>query len=204
MDKYYARVCYNTNGWRLPSGDAAKFEVDSFVARHRFGYEEWLFNFTMWNINGYHYAFLQPVEDSFKTKRGRTIDVLLWTIDPDKRRVCVGEIKNCEVLSAARSRGVFEHHHQAKDWLSLMKKDLSSVNGTGADLSQDGLFNIRFRPKDAIQYDDPLPAAKSTDRILKLARYKLVAATESEVNAQWTIRTRKGSTTAPTALRAYP
>ncbi len=88
MDRYYARICWNTHGWRSPSGDAALLEVGTYAAKDRFGHEEWLFNF-MWTFDGYHYAFLQGINNANRSKGGKTVDVLLWAIDGYRRRVYV-------------------------------------------------------------------------------------------------------------------
>jgi hypothetical protein len=99
-------------------------------------------------------------------------------------------------LTDAQSLRAFEDHDKA-GWLKLMKDDLIAIGGNTAKLSPDSLFNIRFRPSDAVLFDDPLPVAISTDRISKLTRYKLVAADASEVASQWSVRTRQGSITEP-------
>ena len=101
-EQYYARICWNTKGWRFPSGDTARLKENSNAAKDRFGHEEWLFNF-MWMLEGYHYAFLQAVNKSFRTMSGKTINVLLWAINQDKSRVQVGEIKNCQVLTDSQA-----------------------------------------------------------------------------------------------------
>ncbi len=195
MDRFYARVCWNTNGWRRPSGDAALLEHDTYAAKDRFGHEEWLFNF-MWTFDGYHYAFLQGVNSASRNKGGTVIEVLLWSINDKRQRVYVGEIKQCEVLTETQSLDAFEKHKRA-GWVDLMKKDLVAIQGNVTKLSPDSLFNIRFRIEDAVLFDDPLPIAKATDRISRLTRYKLVAATPAEVATEWRIRTRMGSNTAP-------
>ena len=95
--RYTARICWNSNQWRFPSGEAPHLEEGSYVVDAGFGHEEWLFNFA-WLIDGFHYAFLQPVNKSFETVTGETIDVLLYTISPSGDRLYAGEISKCEVL----------------------------------------------------------------------------------------------------------
>ncbi len=78
MNRYCARICWNSQGWIFPTGEAKELEKKgSYVNRSGFGHEEWLFNFA-WLIDGYHYAFLQPVSDAFKKFSGEVIDVLLF------------------------------------------------------------------------------------------------------------------------------
>jgi hypothetical protein len=45
----------------------------SYVVEAGFGHEEWLFNFA-WLIDGFHCAFLQPVNRSFKTVTGNPVN----------------------------------------------------------------------------------------------------------------------------------
>jgi hypothetical protein len=43
-------------------------------------------------------------------KADRIIEVLLWAIDASKRRVYIGKIKNCEVLTEAQSLRAYKDH----------------------------------------------------------------------------------------------
>jgi hypothetical protein len=45
MNTYYARVCFNSQGWVFPTGEANKLEKNRWVTQSGFGGEEWLFNF---------------------------------------------------------------------------------------------------------------------------------------------------------------
>jgi hypothetical protein len=45
MNTYYARVCFNSQGWDFPTGEANKLEKNRWVTQSGFGGEEWLFNF---------------------------------------------------------------------------------------------------------------------------------------------------------------
>ena len=197
MLKYYARICWNTKGWVAPSGDAKGLETGTYSAVDGFGHEEWLFNF-MWLFDGYHYAFLQGVNTSQRALQGQTIEVILWGITPQRYHVYIGRLLRCEVLSDVESLKAYAAHERA-GWLALMHRDLLSVDGNTTKLSPDSLFNIRFRPADAIQYDDPLPIAGSADRISKLKRYPLVPIADSDpaVRKLRTLR-RQGSMTPPT------
>lgn len=195
MNQYYTRICWNLNHWISPSQDKARLKEKSNAARDRFGHEEWLFNIS--EFQGYHYAFLQPVSDSLRKMSGKTMDVFLWAINPDKRRVQVGEIKNCQVLTDSQAREAFEHYKK-KGWIKRMEEDVARVAGDRVKLGREGLFNIRFRHKDARQFDDPLPIVKPTDRIAELKMYKLVPATRSEMDNQWVVNARPGSLTIPT------
>jgi hypothetical protein len=82
------------------------------VAQSRFGGEEWLFNFA-WLIDGFHYAFLQPVSKSFDNVTGKIIELLLYTINSKD--------------------STLEGSHSARclrsSWQSVRKKPIKSAAG---------------------------------------------------------------------------
>lgn len=74
---YFCRVCWNSNQWRRPTGEAAKLESKtSYAVQFGFGFEEWL-NRPEWTIDGQRYAFLQPVN---KSRENKLRDVLHLTL----------------------------------------------------------------------------------------------------------------------------
>jgi len=75
-DHRYCRICYNSNGWRRPTGTADE-TTDSYYAKHGFGHEEWLFNYE-WCIDGFKYAFLQPF-NGVAGHRGKWFSLKLFT-----------------------------------------------------------------------------------------------------------------------------
>src|SRR5205823_12781815 len=62
--------------WRLPTAEAARLEINSSVAEHGFGHEEWLFNFG-YLIDGKHYAFLQPVGKAYAKLHDQKVNLIL-------------------------------------------------------------------------------------------------------------------------------
>lgn len=195
---YTARICWNSNIWTFPSGDASLSEKGSYVVKAGFGHEEWLFNFA-WLINGFHYAFLQPVGKSFQNMTGRIIDVLLYTISPSGERLYVGEILDCEVLQPNQADAALKIYKKRK-WLKAMAERVAAVEGKVDYILNPGnaahLFNIRFRPNNK-NIRDPFSRADRTDAVWNLQRYSLVAADPDTVK-QW--RIRKGRTT-PLSVR---
>lgn len=192
MKRWYGRICWNSNDWVFPSGQA-KEQRDTYVSRTGFGHEEWLFNFS-WLIDGYHYAFLQPVSRSFKKVTGTTVGVLLYAINLNRDRLYVGEIRDCRVLTQAQAEAALKHYRKS-GWLKSMKEQIGAVGGDTAGLGGDPLsiFNVRFRPADA-DYSPRL--ADPSDLITRLNRYTLVEANENVVATQWR-RTRKGTNVLP-------
>jgi len=201
MDKYYARICWNSKGWKYPSGEAALLEKGSYVSKTGFGHEEWLFNFA-WLIEGYHYAFLQPVSDSIQRVRGKTLNLFLYAVNPNHEKVYVGEIGQCEVLTEEQSESA-KAYYRKFGWLETMRRQVGDilVNSKRLKSNPDMVFgaNVRFRPTDVTFYD-PLRVAAPTDYVSRLKRYKLISAHNSVVEKEWRPRRRKGTKIAPTVL----
>lgn len=194
MNKYYARICWNSHGWVFPSGEAKELEKKSYVAEAGFGSEEWLFNFA-WLIDGYHYAFLQPVSRAFEKVTGKRMEVLLYTINPKRDRVYVGRIKPCEVLTRTQAEGALKHYKKS-GWLRSMKAQIAAVNGHSKELGKPAFsqFNVRFRPADVDFYQPPR-IAPANDFVTNLKRYTLTEADQRVIDRQWG---RKGMMIAPT------
>jgi hypothetical protein len=176
MDHYAARVCWNTKGWVSPSGDAVRLEQDTYVTRVGFGHEEWLFNF-QWILDGWKYAFLQPVNKALsRFEGGETLDVRLYTIADRKAWFYVGRVQPCEVLSerlARDARAAFRKN----GWLGQMLAQVREVGGKEKGLKYSDprmLFNVRFRPEDA-EILDPMKPVGSKDAIRRARRYGLVS-----------------------------
>ena len=174
MDRYAARICWNSKGWVTPSGDAPRLEHETYVTRVGFGHEEWLFNF-QWVLDGWKYAFLQPVNKSLSRVQGGRLDVRLYTIGERKAWFYVGHIQPCEVLrdeQAEEARAAF----RKRGWLGQMLEQVRQVGGKERGLKYPDpllLFNVRFRPKDA-EILDPMKPVGSKDAIRRARRYGLV------------------------------
>ena len=58
-----ARICWNTHDWKRPSGSEGKSLSDgSYEKKIGFGHEEWILDDSrIYEPNGYHYGFLQPM-----------------------------------------------------------------------------------------------------------------------------------------------
>ena len=132
MSTHCARICWNSQGWVFPTGEAKALEAGSYVTKAGFGHEEWLFNFA-WLVDGYHYAFLQPVSKSLKSVAGKTLDILLYSVNPNRDRVYVGELNNCEVLKHAQAQDALNLYAK-NGWLESMKQQISAVSGHPARL----------------------------------------------------------------------
>jgi hypothetical protein len=145
-----ARICWNTNGWRKPSGRTGKAISPSHEEEHGFGLEEWLFD-PRKTMNGYQYGFLEPIR-KYQTKYvGRIFNVRLFTIDANSRKwYWVGELKNVSVLNRKEAsqivdtiklRGVFEAMRQELEDVGLTRESLTIW------VDETDIINIRFKPE---------------------------------------------------------
>ena len=168
MQNKYARVCWNTLGWRIPSGDA--IEGNSYVARYGFGHEEWLFNFE-WLINGYRYGFLQPIGKFYEKYAEESCSILIYTVTPEQQTLLVGIISNVYVPGKMELEDVLRITDD-KGWLEAMRDDMSRVQGNAAVLSEPSaraIANIRFRPED-VKFFDPMPRVIGSHKISNIPR----------------------------------
>lgn len=154
-----ARICWNTRDWKRPSGSEGKSRSSSSYENIiGFGHEEWLLDETKIMPDGYHYAFLQPM--NAKAHYGKVYDIHLFTISPDKQKVYVGCLRNAVGVSPEESAKVFRHY-RSNGWLQEMKEDVLFAGGTVKDFKPEFLFNVKFKFADAdINLSNP-PIIKS-------------------------------------------
>jgi hypothetical protein len=151
------RICWNTDHWRRPSGKAASLETGSYVSEHGFGHEEWLFNYE-WMIDGYRYAFVQPIHKYLRAYEGRRLPLLLHTIDPDRNYLAVARIANVYVPLKEELTHVKNLFIQ-RGWLDQMRDDLRRIVVETTPLDDPSpweIANIRFMPTD-VQMFEPRP-----------------------------------------------
>jgi len=179
MERRYVRICWNTSGWKRPTGDARPLESDSYVSANGFGHEEWLFNFD-WVLPPYRnsepglykYGYTQPLGKFYHSYRGKYFDILLYTFPP-------GGVP----YFAARIRRVFIPHQAEIEWarkqfvdngwFEIMKRQL---RGPGCDpsLLDDPIpfhvLNMRFKQNDLDIYDPMIPVPLD-HKIRRMFRY---------------------------------
>lgn len=170
-----ARICWNTNGWRKPSGIAGKSK-NKRAYEHRVGYghEEWLLDTTK-IYKGYHYAFLQPIGIHRETYIGQTFNISLYSINEEtKKRWWLGRIRNVTVTTRQESQEAYVAYKK-NGWLTEMEDQLRSVGAKVQAFSKtkpEDFFAIRFRPRTLELLDTPLefsrydPAVKATYYVL--------------------------------------
>lgn len=151
MEERIARICWNEYDWKKPSGPVGKSKDEkSFEVNPGFGHEEWIFDFDTL-IDGYKYAFLDPVRTDNNIYKGKVFSIWLFALR-NGQRYCIGKINKVVCLDfeqANKAVGIYEENK----WLDKMKRDLEQIGISGNNLNQADpllLFNVKFNPKDIV------------------------------------------------------
>jgi len=170
-----ARICWNTAGWRKPSGRAGKSRnKKAYEYLAGFGHEEWLLD-TSKLINGWHYSYLQPIGSHHSRYIGKSFNIFLYSINKDtRRRWWIGQIRDAEVTTAEQSEQIYRVYEK-NGWMREMEEQLRSVNAAVSEFRKpkpEQFVVIRFRPKSLDLLDTPMefsrddPAVSSTYYVL--------------------------------------
>jgi hypothetical protein len=155
-----ARICWNTEGWKKPSGTAGKSKnKDAYEFQNGYGHEEWLLDTTKL-IDGYHYAYIQAIGTHREKYIGKTFDISFYSINSEtKQHWWVGSIKNVHIIGEAESIKIFAAY-QRNGWHDEMIRQLEHVN---ADVKAFKSFTtpnsfavLKFRVEDLELLDEPL------------------------------------------------
>lgn len=163
MKDKMCRICWNTDGWRKPSG-AVRETRESFAAKHGFGMEEWFFNYE-WCIDGYKFGYLTPIFNSRSTYEGKTVSAALYTFAGPKFVLLVAEISKVYVPNDEELSDAFEEMERL-GWVKQMQEDIRHVDsenqGASGALKKvlarpvSEKINVRFHPND-VKFYDPMP-----------------------------------------------
>ena len=174
--KRLARIAFNEEGWQKPSGCYGKSkDKNSHEGKYGYGNEEWLFD-TEKVYDGYHYAFLEPINKYYDLYCNKTFEVILYTVDANTgKRYWIGEIKNLEVVQSKEADKIFDIYEK-NNWLAEMQEQIKIKKGVytnfpGKDSIQ--IFNIKFKPTNAFLYDKPVEVS-SDNPLFKINRYVLL------------------------------
>jgi hypothetical protein len=163
-EKKISRICWNTDGWWKPSGKAGKSKnPKTFENRAGYGHEEWLLDTTKL-IEGWHYAYLQPIGLHRSKYEGQTFDISLYSINEEmKTRWWVGHILAVTVTTPQESKKIYAVYKK-NGWLKEMEEQLRIV---GADVNAFRKTDpkyfavIKFQPKSLDILDTPMEFSKS-------------------------------------------
>lgn len=151
-----ARICWNTENWRRPSGKEGKSKSDqAYENKIGYGHEEWLLDLDK-IYDGYHYGFLQPMNVKSGIHVDNTYDIHLFTISPQGHRVYVGCLHNAIGVGPEESKKVYAHYKK-NGWLKEMEQEVLLVTDQVKDFEPEIMFNVKFRIEDAITNDSNPP-----------------------------------------------
>jgi hypothetical protein len=158
-----SRICWNTEGWRKPSGKSGKSKnPKTFELRAGYGHEEWLLDTTKL-IDGWHYTYLQPIGLHRSKYQGQTFNIFLYSINEEtKTRWWVGQISGVAVTTPEESKKIYAVYKK-NAWLKEMEEQLRVVGANiRAFRKTDPKYFavIRFQPKSLDILDTPMQFSK--------------------------------------------
>jgi hypothetical protein len=153
MHWYITRLCWNTNRWQRPSGNAG--ETDSFHAANGFGIEEWLFSPLLYGA--WCHGFVQGVNEHSRAAQERDLCLLFYALrppGPSAERFFVAQMQ-CQVLSPAEASAAYQHF-ESNGTIAQMRSEIPAGANSGALAAGSNpaaaVFNVRYRPADAVVY----------------------------------------------------
>ena len=172
MNDKYCRICWNSSGWRKPTGNANE-SGRTYTNVYGFGHEEWLFSFDHL-IDDHYYAFLQPINKYFDKYQGNQININLYTIRRWYGRYWVAIIKDVEILTRDESKEIYDLYKK-NGWLDERIKDVENVGGDPTHLITPfdpalSIFNIKFKKSKIEFLKEPNGAIIEIERSHKLSR----------------------------------
>ncbi len=170
--RYLTRICFNSEGWTRPTGEAAIWEKNSFCSANGYGHEEWLFR-SDWQLDGWQYGFLQGVGKSSSRAAGaKNLDITLYTVHPGGERRFVARLPKTEALDAAHAQTALSNFSNS-GLLKICDKEIRDVGGKPfPTVSALQVVNVRFRAED-IEWFMPDSFASASDPLRRWNRYQL-------------------------------
>lgn len=174
MEDKISKICWNSQGWKYPSGSQGKSPAaTSFESESGYGHEEWLFDKSR-VIDKYHYAFLQPLNLKSDKHVGKKYNIFLFTIT-NGIRYYVAQIKNAACISKAESRDIYKIYKQ-KGWLKEMMREIEKAGANPKifiKTSHNNFFNLKFKFEDVIRPEE-VEELSGRDINITTTRYKLL------------------------------
>lgn len=183
---YIMRICRNIDNWKKPSSRNVKPKKKEilFEVRKGYGHDVWI-NDLEKIYDGYHYAFLQPVNHSlgraqdknhiiYTLQAGDIITVYLYEFIGIRKKIFRFIIKNLEIINQQQAMEALLYYAE-NGWLREYRNQVKETGGKYYQF-KDALefFNVRFRPEDLIEIkeQDEVPIeVKSTLEKLKEYQY---------------------------------
>jgi len=162
-----SKICWNSNDWHSPSGSQGKStSAGAFEAKTGYGHEEWLFDRSR-IINGYHYAFLQPLNLKSDKHVGKIYNISLFTITGGIKYF-VGKIRNARCISKDESQEIFKIYKR-RGWLKEMIGDIDKAGADPKAFKEETppalFFNVKFKFEEVIRPDELEEISKEDNNI---------------------------------------
>lgn len=160
-----ARVCWNENGWRGPTGGQYGKE-SSYVGENGFGHEEWNLNTTD-TMNGlvYGYIYYSPpyTSDLYEERH----DIYFYTISPAKERLIVGFYEKAIFIDEElreEIRRIYEESgvlaKRVDELVALELPPISTRKKAKQILSRDFAVNLYVEPENVHSFQPPIKITK--------------------------------------------
>lgn len=176
IENKISKICWNTKNWKFPSGSEGKSpSSSSYESQYGYGHEEWLFDKSR-TIEGFHYAFLQPLNLKSDRHVGKTYNISLFTVF-NSVQYFVGIIKNAICISKEESKQIYKIYNR-NGWIKEMATELESAGADSAPFKKtppEIFFNVKFEFKN-VDYTNSgeLEEISEKDTNITTNRYKLL------------------------------
>lgn len=166
MSQKVARIVWNTNGWKKPSGAQGKASGDTYESDTGFGHDEWLLDDSR-IIDGCHYAFIEPLRKG--QHQGNDYQIHFFTINASsKKKLYLGYIDSVHCLTTKEATQAIEEYKK-RGWIKAMQEEITAVGGDASSFgiieggSAISILNIRFRMEDVHFLSEPKIIAADDD-----------------------------------------
>jgi hypothetical protein len=177
----HARICWNEEGWKAPSGINGKsWSKDTHERKFGYAHEEWIFQWDF-EVDGWMYSRIEPMN----RRKAKEFGVRFFTQNAiSKKWFWVGEIRKVERVLKEESIFIAQFF-EANGFKGRQVGDLSGAENADVssfeDWPDDDRFNIKFKAEDVEQYTELIPALR---RDILSSRYVLVDASKTNESAK--------------------
>lgn len=150
-------------------------DPNSYEAEFGYGHEEWLFDRSR-IIDGFHYAFLEPLNVESGKHYGKVYDISLFTINGSGQKLYVGDIRNAICISKDDAEKAYRIYDK-NVWIKEMADDVRRVGADPAVFVENlpkYIFNVKFRFEEVKELDE-LEEISNDDINISTNRFKLLS-----------------------------
>ena len=154
------RICWNSHGWRGPTGERYGRE-DSYVGKTGFGHEEWNFN-TNDVIDGFAFGYTYYPQGQHPSIGYGPHDIYFFAISPTNERLLIGHYSNAYFLTDDELAEIKQRFMSSTVWdrrideLVALEVDVIPDRAAAvARLKSDFALNVRIRAVDITPYNPP-------------------------------------------------